>query len=188
MQIIKVLFITFSISILSLNCSNYAVKGDSFRDRWMFENHYNVKIPQKPIRADESKLYNMKAAVLISEKTMEGDEWEQSRRRQKPNLKLYLLKGDHEQILICDKKQAISLSCEYPLKMSGEDILNFRLINDHNDYARYEYSSKYENDKEINVKDEKPLAQTDIIFEGQGKYYKDSGAGTFIITFVEIKN
>jgi hypothetical protein len=180
-------YLIYFLFILVFRCSSTKIKGDEFREVWLKENLYNEEVDQKPIRPDETKIYNLTVAVLISEKNLIGEEWNQKRRRQKPNLKLYLLKGDYEQNLICEKMQSVTLHCEYPLKLQGQDILNFRVVDRQNTYYREEYGEIDERDSEYSRIKEEPLAQLDFLFTGQGKYMKNSGAATFVFTFKELK-
>lgn len=180
--------ILFTILVFSnILCSSTKIKGDEFREIWLKENLYNEKVTEKPIRPDETKLYNLTIAVLISEKNLIGEEWNQTKRRQKPNLKLYLLNGDYNQNLLCEKMQSVTLHCNHPLKLQGLDTLNFRIVDRQNSYYREEYGNRYDNDREVARIHEEPLSQLDFIFSGQGKYMKNSGAATFVFTFKEIK-
>ena len=134
-----------------------------------------------------SIIIKQKQIFKNEEKNLEGDEWKQSQRRQKPTLKLYNLKGTHDQDPICSKDNSVTLSCETLMRLEGQQIINFRLVDIRNQYRRNEYGSKYDRDQELNVITEEPLAQLDFMFEGQGKYLKNSGGATFVITFKEMK-
>jgi hypothetical protein len=169
------------------NCSSTDIRGDEFREKWLKENLYNEEVKQKKASPDSYKNYNVKIAVLVAEKNLEGDEWNQPLRRQKPNLKLYNLKGIYDQDPICSKENSVTLSCETLMRLEGQQILNFRLVDVRNNYYRKEYGSKYNWDEEVNHIKEVPLAQLDFLFEGQGKYLKNSGGATFVITFKEMK-
>ncbi len=181
------LFLGLLVLFLLEKCSSTAIRGDEFREQWLKENLYNEEVERKKARPDEVKTYNLQVAILVAEKNLEGNEWNQERRRQKPSLKLYHLKGDYDQILLCEKSQTVTLHCEYPLRLQGQDMVNLRLVDRQNNYARVEYGSKYNRDAEINQITEEPLSQLDFIFEGQGKYLKNSGGATFVLTFKEIK-
>lgn len=171
-----------------IDCSSSDIKGDEFREKWLRENLYNEKVKQEKAEPDVFENYEVSIKVLVAEKNLEGDEWNQPRRRQKTNLRLYVLKGIHDQEKICEKEQAISLSCITLMRLEGQQVLNFRLVDLDTSYYRTEYGSKYKEDWESRYVREKPLAQIDFTFEGQGKYYKKSGGADFVFTFKKVRH
>lgn len=187
MKLIFNFAILFFFLLFFSKCSSTNIRGDEFREQWLKENLYNEEVKQKKASPDSFKNYNVKVAVLVAEKNLEGDEWKQSQRRQKPSLKLYNLKNVHDQDLICSRENSITLSCETLMRLEGQQIINLRLVDVISNYYRSEYGSKYDRDTEVSVKKEEPMAQLDFIFEGQGKYLKNSGGATFVITFKEMK-
>lgn len=74
------------------------------------------------------------------------------------------------------------------MRLEGQQILNFRLVDLDADYYRTEYGGKYDQDWESRYIREKPLAQIDFAFEGQGKYYKKSGGADFVFTFRKVRH
>jgi hypothetical protein len=171
---------------VDFGCSSSGIRGDEFREKWLKDNLYNDEVKHKKAEPDVYENYEVRIAVLIPEKNMEGDEWNNQRRRSKANLRLYELKGLHSQNMVCEKSQAVSMKCETLMRLEGEQNLNFRLVDVETGYSRVEYGGRYSEDQELQSIREKPLAQLDFVFEGQGKYLKNSGGATFVFTFKKL--
>ena len=183
----KISILIFFASILLLgSCSSNQVRGDDFRARWMQENYYDNDIKSETPPIDKSLTYKVIFNVLVAEKNYQGDDFNKERRLRHPNLKLKILKSHMNTLNVCESQNSLTLRCEYPLRLKRNEIINLRLVNRIFNTGGASYSSKYTNDHQSGTITEKPLSQLDFPFEGQGKYLKQSGAATFVITFEQI--
>lgn len=183
---IKFIFVFFM--LFFIGCSSVEttkMRGNDLQSKW-FKQYFTETVIQKKATPDKSKNYLLKISTLVADEDQKGDPWDKEERTENPDLVLYHVLSDGNKTELGKKENSLTLFAEYPLSLKGQDVITLRLVDTDGTYYGETYGSKYYNDtrRENNV--EFPLAQVDLVFEGQGKYFQFSGSAIFIIEIVEL--